>query len=121
VYKISENIYRVWVDITNPKTAPTILRRVAPNNVVRPDILHFEGQHAEIISASWIGNKEIARLRRSVAKPIDQKNLNRIMIRDGHPGKTTRTIQYLVKGSGKIVIAYDSVKGGGAKMEASLR
>lgn len=121
VKKIGGNVYRIWVDITNPKVAPTIMGRVARNNVVRPDILLFEGKNAEIISANWIDNKEVFRYRHRVTELIDQKNLKRIMIRDGHPGKMTRAIQYLVKGSGKIVITYDSVKGGTASVETTLK
>ncbi len=34
------------------------------------------------------------------------------MIRNGHPGNTTRTLQYLVKGSGDVMVNYDSLKGG---------
>ena len=43
---------------------------------------------------------------------IDQKDLKRIIIRNGLPGKTTRTIEYLVKGSGPITIQYAALKGG---------
>jgi hypothetical protein len=35
---------------------------------------------------------------------IDQKDLKRIIIRNGLPGKTTRTIEYLVNGSGAVAI-----------------
>ncbi|MHB9030551.1 MAG: hypothetical protein ACYC9O_17435, partial [Candidatus Latescibacterota bacterium] len=121
VKKISDDVYRIWLDITNPKVAPTILRRVARNNVVRPDILQLEGGKIDILSANWIDNREVFRFRHRVTELIDQKNLARIMIRDGHPGKTTRTIQYLVKGSGKIVMTYDSVKGGRVSLEATLK
>jgi hypothetical protein len=43
---------------------------------------------------------------------IDQKDLTRIMIRNGHPGHATRTVQYLVKGAGSMTVKYASVKGG---------
>ena len=121
VKKIGGNVFRVWVDITNPKVAPTILRRAAQNNVVRPDILRLEGKKAEVVSASWIDNREVARYRHQVTKLIDQENLKRIMIRDGNSGKTTRTIQYFVKGSGNAVVTYDSVKGGTVSVEIALR
>jgi hypothetical protein len=35
---------------------------------------------------------------------IDQRDLKRIIIRNGLPGKTTRTIEYLVNGSGAVAI-----------------
>jgi len=51
---------------------------------------------------------------------IDQHDLGRIMIRNGHPGKTKRTIQYLVRGSGKITVTYDSVKSGKVSQTITL-
>lgn len=111
VSKIGKNTYKVWVDMTNPKVAPTITERAAQNNVVRPDLITLDGK-VEIISASWITNKKTQIYKNQVTNLIDQKQLNRLMLRNGHPGKTTRTLQYLVKGSGKIKLTYDSVKGG---------
>ncbi|MFC1551930.1 M14 family metallopeptidase [Candidatus Latescibacterota bacterium] len=119
--KIDGDVYRIWIDITNPKTAPSIIIRAAENNVVRPDLLEFDSAKADIISVSWISNKEVQRYRHSVTSLIDQENLNRIMIRDGHPGKTTKTVQYIVKGSGKITVSYDSAKGGKASTIISLK
>lgn len=111
IKKIDENIYRIRVGITNPHLIPTIMEKAALNGVVRPDILHFEGK-ADIISASWIENIATYDYLKPVSGLIDQKELNRILIRNGQPGRTTRTIQYFVKGSGNIKITYDSVKGG---------
>jgi hypothetical protein len=111
VKKLGDNVYRVWIDFTNKKVAPTITARAAQNNVVRPDLITLDGK-ADIISASWINNKESFDYLKPVTELIDQKQLNRLIIRNGHPGKTTRTLQYLVKGSGSVKITYDSVKGG---------
>lgn len=111
VKKIGDNVYRVWIDFTNKKVAPTITGKAAQNNVVRPDLITFDGKQ-DIISASWISNKETFDFLNPITDMIDQKQIKRLMIRNGHPGKSTRTLQYLVKGSGNITITYDSVKGG---------
>jgi hypothetical protein len=37
------------------------------------------------------------------------------------PGKATRTIQYLVKGSGDITVKYSSVKGGTVQKTITLK
>ena len=110
--KIGEGVYRLFVDISNPKVAPTILERVAPNGVVRPDLLTLDGKNVEVISASWIGNAETYKINPTITQFIDQKNLRRIMLRNGLAGKTSRTIMYLVKGAGEVTVKYDSVKGG---------
>jgi len=110
--KVGGDVYRIFVDISNPKVAPTILDKAAQNNVVRPDLLTLEGKNVEIISASWIDNKELYKIKPSVTGFIDQKNLKRIILRNGMPGKTARTIMYIVKGAGEVTVKYDSVKGG---------
>ena len=53
VEKLGKDVYKVWVEFSNPKVAPTITDKAAQNNVVRPDLLTFEG-NPEIISAGWI-------------------------------------------------------------------
>lgn len=121
VEKVDGNVYKVLVDITNPKVAPTITVRAARNKVVEPDLLMLEGKNVEVISASWIDNKEVYKYRPSVTNLIDQHDLKRIIIRSGHYGKTTKTIQYLVKGRGEIKITYNSVKGGEASTKVNLR
>ena len=120
VEKVGGDVFKVFVDITNPKVAPTIMAKAAQNNVVRPDLLTLEGRNVEVISASWIDNKEVYKARPSVTQFIDQKNLKRILVRSGQPGKTTRTIMYILKGSGDVTVTYDSVKGGKAAKAVKL-
>ena len=119
--KVSGDVQRVMVDITNPKVTPTILAKAAQNNVVRPDLLTLEGKNVEIISASWVDGREAYKIRPNITSFIEQKNLKRILVRSGFPGKTTRTIMYLVKGSGDLTVKYDSVKGGTANKTVKLQ
>ncbi|NQU84856.1 MAG: hypothetical protein HQ541_03770, partial [Mariniphaga sp.] len=111
VEKIGNDVYRIWVEFSNPKVAPTITEKAARNNVVRPDLLTLEG-NVDIISAGWIDDPKTDEYLNPVTREIDQHDLKRIMIRNGQPGKTSRTIQYVVKGKGNVNINYDSVKGG---------
>jgi hypothetical protein len=120
VEKVGGDVFKVFLDITNPKVAPTIMAKAAQNNVVRPDLLTLEGRNVEVISASWIDNKEVYKARPSVTQFIDQKNLKRLLMRSGQPGKTTRTIMYILKGSGDVTLTYDSVKGGKAAKAIKL-
>ena len=71
VEKLGDGIYKVWVDVANPKVVPTILAKAAANNVVRPDLLTLEGKGIEVLSASWVPNK----WRPGVAQLIDQHDL----------------------------------------------
>ncbi|RPJ81112.1 MAG: hypothetical protein EHM13_10975 [Acidobacteria bacterium] len=108
VESLGDGVFRVWVDLVNGKAAPTILAKAAANNVVRPDILTADGSGIEVLSAAWVPSK----WRPAIAQSIDQADLRRIIVRSGHPGRTTRTLQYLVKGGGKLMVRYASQKGG---------
>lgn len=114
---ISENVYRVRVDIRNERLIPTILAKAAENNVVTPDLLTVDGKAAEVVSAGWV----LDPLRPIATQLIDQKDLKRIILRNGMAGDTTRTIEYLVKGSGDIAVTYASVKGGTARKTIALK
>jgi len=114
--RVGGDVWRVWVDITNDRIAPTITARAAENHVVPPDLLHLEGA-AEVISAGWVRNKHAP----GATDMIDQSDLERIIIRNGHPGRTTRTIEYIVKGSGALTVRYESVKGGTVQTRINLR
>lgn len=125
VKKIGGDVYRVWVDVENPKLTPTILGQAALNGVVRPDLLTVEG-NVEVIGAGWIEtggvyNKELRRARHAVTAQIDQKELKRIQVKEGAPGRTTRTMEYIVRGSGDFTVTYDSLKGGKASKRIRLQ
>ena len=116
VERMGGTTFRVRVDITNEHLIPTILERAQRNNVVRPDILSVEG-NAQIIAAGWVPDK----FRPGPTELIDQKDLKRILIRSGHPGRTTKTIEYLVRGSGAMTVRYSALKGGTASKTVQLR
>jgi hypothetical protein len=117
VEKLADGVFKVWVDLVNDKLAPTILSKAAQNDVVPPDLLTLEGKGIDVLSASWVANK----WRPGVAPMIDQKDLKRIMVRNGLPGNTTRTVQYLVKGAGAVTVKYASLKGGSAQKVIALQ
>jgi hypothetical protein len=108
VEKIADGVFKVRVDLVNDRLAPTILAKAAQNNVVPPDLLTISGKGIEVLSASWVPSK----WRPGVAPMIDQKDLARIMVRNGQQGRTTRTVQYLIRGTGPVTVKYTSVKGG---------
>ncbi len=121
VEKVGGDVYRVYVDITNSRLIPTIMAKAAQNAVVRPDLLTLEGKSAEVISAGFIDNKTLYKVKQAVVPLVDQKDLKRIIVRNGQPGHSTRTVMYLVKGSGSITVSYDSVKGGKASKTIALQ
>ncbi len=109
-------LYRVQVDIINERLIPSITARAMNNRVVRPDLLTTDG-NVEIVAAGWVVDKN----RPGKTRMIDQEELSRIMIRSGHPGRTTKTIEYLVRGSGNMEVTYSSVKGGTVSTTVRVR
>ena len=116
VESLDNGVYRVWLDITNDRVIPSITARGMNNRVVRPDLLTVEGG-VEILAAGWVQNKH----EPGPISLIDQKDLNRIMIRCGHPGRTTKTMEYLVRGTGNMEVTYSSVKGGTVSTTVQVR
>jgi hypothetical protein len=115
VERVNGDVYRVRIDIKNERLIPTVTARARANHVVRPDLLTVDG-NVEIIAAGWDSDK----FRPGPTQMIDQTELDRILIRSGHPGRTARTIEYLVRGSGSFTVQYSSVKGGTASTTVSL-
>jgi hypothetical protein len=107
VESMGDGLYKIQVDITNERLMPSITARAAENRVVRPDLLTVDG-NVEIVAAGWVADRN----RPGPTQIIDQHDLKRILIRSGHPGRTTKTIEYLVRGSGSIEVTYSAVKGG---------
>ena len=116
VERVSGDVYRVQVDIRNERVIPTITARALQHRVVRPDLLTLDG-NVEVIAAGWVANKH----RPGPLQQIDQEDLKRIIVRSGHPGRTTKTIEYLVRGSGSVTVKYSTVKGGTAETTVRLR
>ena len=116
VERVNGDLFRVRVDIRNERLIPTITERGRQNKVVRPDLLTVEG-NAEVIAAGWVADKN----RPGPTQMIDQEDLNRIIVRSGHPGRTTRTVEYLVRGAGSMTVQYSAVKGGTVQTTVQLR
>jgi hypothetical protein len=115
VERIEGNLFRVRVDITNERLIPTITVKARQNRVVRPDIITAEG--ADVVAAGWVVNK----FQPGQTQMIDQPELDRILVRSGAPGRQTRTLEYLVRGSGSMTIEYSSLKGGTVRTTVQLR
>jgi hypothetical protein len=116
VERVGGDVWRVRVPIRNERLIPTVTARARENRIVRPDILSVEG-NVEIITAGWVDDVH----RPGPTQRIDQAELDRILIRSGAPGRTTRVIEYLVRGSGSLTVEYDSQKGGTVSTTVRLR
>ncbi len=116
VERVSGDVWRVRIPIANERLIPTITVRARQNHVVRPDLITVDGD-IDVITAGWVQNPHAP----GPLDRIDQAELDRIMVRSGHPGRTTRILEYLVSGSGSFTVEYDSVKGGRVRTQVQLR
>jgi hypothetical protein len=116
VERVEGDVWRVRIPLTNERLIPTITVRARQNAVVRPDLITVDG-NVDIITAGWVQNVHVP----GPVSMIDQNELDRIMVRSGHPGRTTRVLEYLVRGSGSFTVEYDSVKGGTVSTQVQLR
>jgi hypothetical protein len=116
VESMGGGVYRVRVDIRNERVIPTITEKARENNVVRPDLITVAG-NVEIVAAGWVADKH----RPGPTDLIDQEELDRIIVRTGLSGRTTRTLEYLVRGSGSMTVTYSALKGGTASTTVQLR
>ena len=116
VERVGDNLFKVRVDIRNERLIPTITEKARENRVVRPDLLTVGG-NVEVVAAGWVPNKH----QPGPTQIIDQEELDRILVRSGAPGRTTRTVEYLVRGSGSMTVEYSSVKGGTVRTTVQLR
>lgn len=116
VERVGDDLYRVRVDITNERLIPTVLERARENRVQRPDLLTVEGD-VEVVAAGWVTEK----YGTGPLQMIDQEELDRILVRSGHPGRSTRTVEYLVRGTGDMTVTYSAVKGGTASTRVRVR
>lgn len=116
VESLGGDLHRVRVDVTNERLIPTITEKGRQNNVVRPDLLTVEGD-VEIVAAGWVASK----FRPGPTEMIEQEQLERILVRSGLPGRTTKTIEYLVRGRGPLTVRYSALKGGTVETTVPLR
>ncbi len=116
VERVRDDVWRVRVPIVNERLIPSITVRARENGVVRPDLITIDGS-VDVLTAGWVQNIHVP----GPIDEIDQPELKRIMVRSGHPGRTTRTLEYIVRGSGSFTVHYDSVKGGKASTTVQLR
>jgi hypothetical protein len=82
---IGENVYRVRVDVKNEHLIPTIMAKAAENNVISPDLLTVDGKAVEVLSAGWV----LDRFRPISTQLIDQRDLERIILRTGQAGDSS--------------------------------
>ena len=114
---LGDGVWRVRVRIDNARLTPTILALAERHRAVRPDLVLLTGVGTSVVAAGWVRD----RFQAGTTDLIDQKDLSRILVRNGHPGRTTRVLEYLVRGGTSVTVTYDSAKGGKPSITIPLK
>ncbi|RKY82129.1 peptidase M14, partial [candidate division KSB1 bacterium] len=104
--KIEPGIYKIYVTIANDGSIPSLSALDVKNHISRPDLLTVSGRNIKVIYAAKVLDKWLNRVE------IIKNRPERIVIDNGIDGKSSKTFMWIVKGSGKIKISFDAVKGG---------
>jgi hypothetical protein len=102
IKKIGDGLTRVRVRLTNSKAIPTLSKKALTKEISRKDIVKIEGNGIEVISGGIIDDIHFEKISYVKHRPW--------MIFTHVPGFGHRDIQWIVKGSGKVEIFYDSLK-----------
>ena len=118
VEAIGGGVYRVRVDFDEPEADADDpgQGRAEQRRAARPADRRGRGHRGAVGRLGARASSAPGRPSSSIS--TDPK---RILIRNGHAGRTTRTIEYLVRGTGTMTVTYDSAKGGKATAKVAVK
>jgi len=112
VEPIGNGLKRVRVRASNMHAIPTITARALQKKMFRKDILRLEGRGIEVISGGIVENLELDRVDAVAYRPH--------MVFTSVPSFGKRDVQWIVRGSGKATVRFESVKASNQSLEFEL-
>lgn len=110
--KIDKDLYRVRVRLTNEKAVSSITYHSVNNKIHPKDQLKISGKNIEVIAGGTLTNEYTNKVNYKEHKP----ELQFLHI----PGFGKVEYQFIIKGKGKIVLEYKSVKAADVVLEERL-
>lgn len=110
--KISGDLYRLRIRLTNSKAMPSITDRSLKSGLYPKDIITVEGSHIQVVAGGEIQDRYRDRVSYKEYKPEVQ--FTQV------PGFGHVEYEFLVSGKGSMTIAYHSRKAGRKKLELEL-
>jgi hypothetical protein len=113
VKKLNNGMYQIDISIANDRVTPSISFQARQNRLHRSDRLHLEG--AQLLAAGNLIDKYHGETSR-----VETRD-NMFWVKDGIPGFGTVEFRLIVKGSSRVKLTYDSLKGGYLTTEIELK
>lgn len=120
---VAGKLKRLYITLYNERLMPTMSATAIENRVQRPDTLSIEG-NVRVLAAGYKQSMNLsgvpARFRRFIRRfrgassmsLVDEKDLKKIKIHSGIPGKSELEYEILVEGKGPVTLKLDCQKGG---------
>lgn len=110
--KISGDLYRLRVRLTNSKAMPSMTHKSVKNKLYPKDILSVTGDHITVVAGGEIENRYTDEVRYKEHKPEVQF----VQV----PGFGHVEYEFMISGRGNVNIAYHSRKAGRRELELKL-
>ncbi|MCP4771142.1 MAG: peptidase M14 [Planctomycetes bacterium] len=105
VEDLGKGLYRVSVDLINPKVMPSRSAMAGQNAIGTPDIVELSGDGIQVLAGGLVRD----RFRPERMTPVTLEPA-RLRLENGVPGQGRVTVSWLVTGSGDFMIRYSAEK-----------
>lgn len=112
--RVGPGVHAVTVGIRNTRLTPTISEQAARRKIGQPDRASLAGAGLKVLSGGRLVDRDTGEVDPARARP------ERLELRDGVPGQSTRRVRWFVQGSGRAEIRFTSQKGGTLTRELML-
>jgi len=100
--KLAGDLTRIRIRLANNHALPTLSDQVLRHNLLRRDIVKLEGKNLKVVSGGIVEDLQLDKVT-----PVEHRPH---MIFTSVPSFSKRDVQFIVKGSGKATITFDSLK-----------
>ncbi len=111
---LGDRLYRLRVTLANKRAIPTISQQAARHRLQRPDWVSISGKNLNVISAGFVRDRYLG--------PVEavERHPEKVRLTEGIGGHDEVQIEWVVRGSGRVRIRFEGVKGGVAEQEFLL-
>jgi len=106
VQKVKNDLFQVDVSVANSRVTPSIAAVAVQNKLHRADLFKVAGSKVELVAAGQLVDKF-----RGLTRKIKVRD-NAFWVEGGVAGFGRLDFRLLLKGTGKVDLVYDSLKGG---------